>query len=174
MTLKHSFPIAIAVGLGLSAFALRPACPVSAATSTPPAKTTFAEHPLDDPPALANAALPAACPVSGVRNLFAFVDPPARAVVSKPAPVVSKVVVAEPTPVVEQKIAPPAEPEFPFQYIGNFGPRADPIAVFVADHDVVNARRGDAIGSFRLSRIGVESVEVASASGAVRRVALRP
>ena len=79
--------------------------------------------------------------------------------------------------VVEPKIAimqPPAEPEFPYRYIGNFGPRANPIAVFVADHDVVNARPGDAIGSFRLTRVGVESVEVASTSGAVRRVALQP
>jgi hypothetical protein len=108
------------------------------------------------------------------RNLFAFVEVSApRVEAAAPAAPVA------PTPVVQTVSEPnqeaPREPEFPFRYIGRFGPERDPIAVFVANGDVVNARIGELIaGQFRLTRVGIESVEIASGSGTSRRVALQP
>jgi hypothetical protein len=68
-----------------------------------------------------------------------------------------------------------SEPDFPYKYIGRFGPDANPLAVFILNRDVVNARVGDPIGGeFRLSSIGIESVEVLLANGSIRRVSIQP
>ena len=62
------------------------------------------------------------------------------------------------------------EPQFPYRCIGRFGPDASPFAVFIRDGELVNARVGDAIGGYRLQSIGIESVDVVAASGAVQRI----
>ena len=104
------------------------------------------------------------------RNLFAFAQVP------QPQP--GKVVVMPP-PATVSMIAMPQrirhEPEFPYHYIGRFGPEENPIAVFVADGDVLNVRVGESIGgAFRLNKIGIESAEVSSESGTIQRVAIQP
>lgn len=68
----------------------------------------------------------------------------------------------------EQEIAPPpppppapVPPQFNFRFIGMFGQRANPIASFAREGDIVNARVGDVIdGKFILRSIGMESVEI--------------
>jgi hypothetical protein len=108
------------------------------------------------------------------RNLFAFVEIKPRRVEAPQAPQpIAPATIVQTAP--EPKQEAPREPEFPFRYIGRFGPEHDPIAVFVANGDVVNARIGELIaGQFRLTGVGIESVEIASGSGTSRRVALQP
>ena len=68
-----------------------------------------------------------------------------------------------------------SEPEFQYKYIGRFGPEADPIAVFVANGEVMIARVGDlVVGQFRVTGVGIDSVEVTSSLGSVRRLSVRP
>ena len=108
------------------------------------------------------------------RNLFAFIeDPPA----ARPATVVRRTLSPKiATPQVEQKsvvVQQDREPEFPMRFIGTFGMAKDPIAVFEANGDVVNAKVGDVVtGEFRLASIGLDSVEV-STPRATQRVALK-
>ena len=83
--------------------------------------------------------------LTGQRNLFQYVEDPPRLPKKKPAAaVVAPVVVAqEPVVVVEdvRRHEPPTF-DFPFRYIGSFGPEGNLIAVFVGD-EVVTARIGD-------------------------------
>ena len=62
------------------------------------------------------------------------------------------------------------EAPFPYRYVGRFGPDDSPFAVFVREGEVVNARIGDAVGEFRLQRIGIESVDVIAATGGLQRI----
>lgn len=64
-----------------------------------------------------------------------------------------------PAPIAEEK--PPLQ--FPYRYIGVFGPDVDPIAAFARDGSVVTVRAGERIDSqFALRSIGLESVTVES------------
>jgi hypothetical protein len=95
------------------------------------------------------------------------------------APLVQPEKAIPPEPVIKAVALPKheiqREPDFPFKYIGHFGPEQNPIAVFVSNGDVVNARAGDLIADqFRLSAVRIESVEIASGSGVLRRVSLQP
>gem|GEM_PF-6244744 len=108
------------------------------------------------------------------RNLFAFTEEPrpARAAVVRATQVrtteTPHVVAEKKTDVVTQR-----EPEFPMRFIGTFGLAKDPIAVFQGNGEVVNAKIGERVtGEFRLSSIGIESVEVSTARGAAQRVPL--
>jgi hypothetical protein len=66
------------------------------------------------------------------------------------------------------------EPEFPMKYIGSFGLERDPIAVFAANGDVVNAKIGDVVtGEFRLAAIGLDGVDVATPEGRTQRVSMK-
>jgi len=56
----------------------------------------------------------------------------------------------------------PVPPQFPYKYIGTFGPAANPIATFTNNGEIVNVRTGDTFdGKFILKTIGIESVEIA-------------
>ena len=56
---------------------------------------------------------------------------------------------------------PPVPPQFTYKFIGMFGPSSAPIATFVRDGDIVNARAGEILdGKFVLRSIGIESVEI--------------
>ena len=108
------------------------------------------------------------------RNLFAFTEEPrpARAAVVRATQVrtteTPQVVAEQKTEVVTQR-----EPEFPMRFIGTFGLAKDPIAVFEGNGEVVNAKIGERVaGDFRLSSIGLESVEVSTTQGTRQRVAL--
>lgn len=55
----------------------------------------------------------------------------------------------------------PVPPPFTYKFIGTFGNAASPIATFVREDEVVNARVGDVIdGKFILRGIGIESVDI--------------
>ena len=55
----------------------------------------------------------------------------------------------------------PVPPEFPYKYIGTFGPPQNPIATFSGNEEIINARTGEVIaGKFILRSIGIESVEI--------------
>jgi hypothetical protein len=109
-----------------------------------------------------NTLLALALVLAGPRNIFQYVEdprPPQRkAAVAAPAPVV---ITAPPAAVaVENGIQPPPTFDFPYRYIGSFGPEAHPIAVFVGE-TVVTARIGDIIGDAIVVRdIGLERVIV--------------
>ena len=52
-------------------------------------------------------------------------------------------------------------PQFTYKFIGMFGPPANPIATFIRDGEIVNARAGEILeGKFTLRSIGIESVEI--------------
>lgn len=56
---------------------------------------------------------------------------------------------------------PPPLPDFPYTYIGTFGPEGDKLAAFSRDGEIVNVRPGQTFGGkFILVRIGVESVDI--------------
>ncbi|HEY0141190.1 MAG TPA: thrombospondin type 3 repeat-containing protein [Thermoanaerobaculia bacterium] len=56
---------------------------------------------------------------------------------------------------------PPVPPRFPYKFIGMFGQKANPIATFARDGEILNARVGDIIDKqFILRGIGIESVEI--------------
>ena len=87
------------------------------------------------------------------RNPFAYVMP--RPVVQQ-APVVPTM-----TPV----IAAPAPPQFPYRFIGRFGPAHDPIAAFAGENEIRTVRAGERIDDrFLLRAINLETVHV-EASG---------
>ena len=81
--------------------------------------------------------------LTGQRNLFKYVEEPPRR--PKPKPAAAVVVVPQPIVVREPIRQEPPTFEFPFRYIGSFGPEGNPIAVFVGD-DIVTARVGDSFG----------------------------
>ena len=62
-----------------------------------------------------------------------------------------------------EEAARPHPPEIDVRYLGSFGPRAHPIAVFAdTGTNVYNAREGDTLeGKFIVQRIGYESVDLA-------------
>ena len=162
-----ALPLVAAAVAGLL-FVLRPACPPQAVTHEQipqsPRKTDrvpLIEDRTTRRPAIAR------------RNLFAFVEqPPAHARASS-VPVVLSAVVSQPPALPQQEVA--HEPEFPLRYIGRFGPDQNPIAVFTGGGEVVTARIGDVVGEyFRLTGVGIESVEIASRGGTVRRLSVQP
>jgi hypothetical protein len=104
----------------------------------------------------------------GRRNLFGYREPPPRVVVAAEPAVVPQPVALPPAPASEA-VEPPA-PSFGYRYIGSFGHDPDLIVAFVSDGDVRTIRRGERIGDFTLTRIGIESVDVTHSSGAVVRV----
>lgn len=56
---------------------------------------------------------------------------------------------------------PPQPPAFRYKFIGTFGPPEAPIAVFTADGELLNVRRGETFGGkFVLLNIGIESVDI--------------
>jgi hypothetical protein len=132
-------------------------------------------------PALANVdgvqALPVEepAPRASRRNLFAFTEVaetvrPRIVQTAEPQRVEQQPQVVQNTEVA----AHPREPEFPMRFIGTFGEAKDPIAVFEANGDVVNAKIGERVtGEFRLASIGIESVEVSTGRGTTQRVELR-
>jgi len=109
------------------------------------------------------------------RDLFRYLDPPARRVETPPV----AVAFAAPQPVVVEpphvEVAPqPRIPTFPYRYIGRFGPDSAPFAVFRGDEAVINARVGQVIdGTFVVRAIGMESVSLALASDAARAEVVR-
>ncbi len=57
---------------------------------------------------------------------------------------------------------PPRGPNLPrvnVRFLGFFGPEGNPVAVFTDGQEIINARRGDTVGTeFRVDTIGLESV----------------
>ena len=107
------------------------------------------------------------------RNLFAFDQVPT---VTRPRIVPTASKPTEETRVVKHdEPQPKPEPDFPMRYIGTFGLARDPIAVFAANGEIVNAKIGDVLGAgFRLAAIGLESVDVSTPQGRTQRVAMNP
>ena len=65
----------------------------------------------------------------------------------------------------EDEVPPPPPPvqppQFTYKFIGVFGPKANPIATFARDGEIVNAHVGDILDQkFILRGIGIESVEI--------------
>jgi hypothetical protein len=111
---------------------------------------------------------------SGRRNLFGYVEQPARPVTIV-TPAVPRTVVVESQPATIAEPAVPREPELGFRYIGTFGRAHDPIAVFARDGDIVNARAGESVGEFRVERAGFDGVNIRSAAtSGVRTIPNRP
>lgn len=60
------------------------------------------------------------------------------------------------------------------RFIGTFGLNRDPIAVFAANGDIVNAKVGDVVADgFKLAAIGIESVDVSTPQGGTQRVSMK-
>lgn len=56
---------------------------------------------------------------------------------------------------------PPPLPNFPYTYIGSFGPQGQQLAAFSRNGEIINVRPGQTFGgTFILRRIGVESVDI--------------
>ncbi len=106
------------------------------------------------------------------RNLFAFTEVPVQ---PRQLVVTTTSLPKSETPQVEQKVEPqhPKEPEFPMRFIGTFGFNRDPIAVFAANGEIVNAKVGDVVADgFKLAAIGIESVDVSTPQGGTQRVSM--
>jgi hypothetical protein len=114
--------------------------------------------------ALVDPALPGGS--SSARNVFTFRE--------APRPVVPVQVTVTKTPdvvIVERKDdknqgeQPKPVLDFPYRYIGRFGPEGEQLAAFVANGEVKLAKAGDLIdGKYLLRTIGIESAEVALAA----------
>ncbi|HYR29704.1 MAG TPA: hypothetical protein VEU30_14645, partial [Thermoanaerobaculia bacterium] len=99
------------------------------------------------------------------RNLFAYreASAPRPVVHVTPTPEPAFIEPPRPAAVTVTVNAPPA---FDYRFIGTFGPTNDRIAAFSRNGEIVTARPGDRIGeTFVLQSIGLETVEVISASG---------
>ena len=111
-------------------------------------------------PSAIHEAVPPTAVLRSRRNLFAYYEPPQAPV--RTMTMISAVpppVVFEMPPAVE--VAAPKPPQFPWRYIGRFGPANDPIAAFIRGDDVRTVRPGDRIDEqFVLRSIGLETVEV--------------
>lgn len=93
------------------------------------------------------------------RNLWTFYQPP-----PPPPPPPPPVVRRPPPPVVPQGPPPPVvrqPPAIDFDYLGSFGPKNRPIAVFADGDQIINALAGDVLkGKFIVTEIGLESVSI--------------
>jgi len=144
---------------------------LTACMSREPMAENVASKPVPAAPAAPRLVVlnPQAVAVDPYRNLFAFAATPAIVHTAVPVAVQPIAVPApEPVVVVQQRVETP----FPYRYVGRFGPDSSPFAVFVREGEVINARAGDAVGEFRLQRIGIESVDVVAAAGGVQRISL--
>ena len=101
--------------------------------------------------------------LSAHRNLFQYVEPPpkkivTRKVIAQPAVQVER---QAPSPVVVVVVEAPKPPQFPYRCIGRFGPEGNPFAVFDAGGAIINVRAGEVIdGKFIVRGIGFESVTI--------------
>jgi hypothetical protein len=60
-----------------------------------------------------------------------------------------------------EELSRPHPPEFPWKYLGNFGPERRQVAVFSDGENIYNALEGDVLdGRFIVARIGYESVDI--------------
>jgi hypothetical protein len=94
---------------------------------------------------------------------FAAPPPPPQQQRVEPPPVVQPVrVEVAPTPVVIEPPR-PQPPAIDFKYLGRFGPKTRPIAVFVDQDEetLYNALEGEVLkGKFQVAQIGLESVQI--------------
>ena len=99
---------------------------------------------------------------TGGRDLWRFIDPPARHPETLPVhKALPPIQPADPQPPSPTVTAAPAPPELSLEYLGNFGPSQRKIAVFSNGKEIYNAQEGDVIdGKFIVARIGYESVDV--------------
>lgn len=94
------------------------------------------------------------------RDLWSFVDPPAR---RQPETATAFPPRSEnpPAPVTEPALNPPPQPTVSLKYLGNFGPAGKKIAVLSNGQQIYNALEGDVIdGKYIVARIGYESVDI--------------
>lgn len=106
------------------------------------------------------------------RNLFAYA---AKPVIAPPVIAASRIEqprIVQPAAVVEVIAPKPQAPQFPYRFIGRFGPRGTEIAAFAREGEIVTARRGERVGGFTVKEIGLESVDVAGDAG-ITRIALQ-
>ena len=101
---------------------------------------------------------------SARRNVFAYPEPGRVSVVAKSEPVVQPPVtttfVQTDTSGQEKK-----DFEFPYRYIGRFGPENGQLAAFVADGQATVVKAGQVLGGkYLVKAIGLESVEVSPLS----------
>lgn len=94
------------------------------------------------------------------RDLWRFIDPPAR-----PQPEIVTVLPPRPEnlpqPETTTALNPPPQPTVSLKYLGNFGPAGKKIAVLSDGQQIYNAQEGDVIGGrFIVARIGYESVDI--------------
>lgn len=94
----------------------------------------------------------------GGRNVFEYhrkrrPKPKPKPEPRKPEPEVKQAAASEPPA--------PKPPAFNMNYLGSFGPRERPIAVFVQGEDLYNLRVGDVVAEeFVLVRVGFESADI--------------
>jgi hypothetical protein len=98
------------------------------------------------------------------RDPWRFAEPPAPPRQELPPVVQPMRVEPDPAPPVAVVPPRPQPPAIDVQYLGRFGPKARPIAVFV-DQDgqtLYNMLEGDVLkGKFQVAQIGLESVQIA-------------
>jgi hypothetical protein len=99
------------------------------------------------------------------RNPFSFYQPPPPP--PQPRPVVTPPPRRDPPPVVQEppRVVEPPKPQPPpvtYRFLGSFGSERRKVAVLTDGEVIVNAQVGDVLdGKFRISRIGLESVDIA-------------
>lgn len=93
------------------------------------------------------------------RNVFTYHQGQQRKPKPKPQPPVE--VEPQPKKAADSKPPAPKPPNFQMKFLGSFGPRARPIAVFVEGEDLYNVRVGDVVKEqFVLVAVGFESADI--------------
>jgi hypothetical protein len=114
-------------------------------------------------------------------NPFAVYQPPTP--IPPPTPTPTWGPVQNPITVLQLPTPPPPTPTplppaINFKFIGTFGPKENPFAVFILNDQLINARKGDVIyEQFRVLRVGYESVDigfVGRRDDEMRRLAIAP
>ncbi|HEX7151777.1 MAG TPA: hypothetical protein VF618_09845 [Thermoanaerobaculia bacterium] len=151
----------VANGLAVDEAPLVPPPPPAAATVTHPDIPSIELH------------ATSAAEIQPGRNVFAYVvheAPPAPPVVRQLPPPEVPLRAFEPA---EEAPAAPAQARFTWRFIGRFGPKQNPLAVFAREGEIVTARQGQKIDDrFVLRAIGNESVEVQPEGEGVQRIPL--
>ena len=107
------------------------------------------------------------------RNLFAFTETHTSPRTQSVSTIALR---STETPQVAENDKPVAkqDPEFPMRFIGTFGFDRDPIAVFAANGEIVNAKVGDVVaGEYRLASIGLETVDLSTPQGRTQRISTK-
>lgn len=95
------------------------------------------------------------------RNVFSYQGRPRPKPKPQPKPKPPAEVKPKPEPAAATEPPAPKPPNFQMRFLGSFGPRERPIAVFIDGEDLYNVRVGDVVKQeFVLVAVGFESADI--------------